>query len=842
MRTCLALLWIGLLAGFAAAQEDAPTPPPGEGTTRPASDARTIAALIRQLGDNKWAVREAATRELAKIGAPALPAVRRAMLSNDLEVRARAKIIYQEILDVMPKRVRASRAEMLEAFDKGDYTKAIRIGERLTSSEGGGLLDWLRLGHASQLAGQWGSAVKAYQQVVGLIDADLAAGKMLVPDPKADSGMKPVPLNDTQKLHMLRRRTSIAVWTARMQMDELKDPAAAADGLDKAVKLLEGATGDVAYLRGEALKELTRARAAAGPSPELFAAWAKLHEARLKDPRRRMRASWADVERMGRAISALPAGKPIPDIPMIFVLTPDRPGAKLMLDTPATRDQSYQPPENPDGPHWRYALAPPPGKEFATIEFACDIEQLKERSGGHLNCFILTGADRLAVKGLGGVGWPGRDKPGRRVVRRKIAIPPGVKIVHIETGSWKDRFHIRSVEATASFRDARKGAAAPRADAWVSVSVSPKGGKLTCGDRTLTDGVAQSGFPPGKYTVRYEVPGRTDKFETELLVEPGRRYAIRVDLDSPFRWRQGPARDMGPIPPGRASIRRLPDGTWICTWCTWGKKIMTSVSKDLVSWSPAAPAAFNSVFENCSPATMVAEDGTLWLAVFSKRVSLENTTTGGYRMFLTSTRDGRKWAPLRAVSIPQVDGTPVGSACMFRAPDKQYWIYFGPYAASAKSLAEIRELVPIRVAAEEGTRPMTPRSPHVVVDPEGVFHMVFDRWVKGIYHTTSADGINWDVPTTIVQRTPRGGLSDPQLILAGGKALLLYGAYLTPVRLDGDPAKAGDGLEVTSHTNPLHGSRMTLTADGQVLLTVGGQTSWLLRAKLEDLLKIKGAE
>ncbi|HUU59485.1 MAG TPA: HEAT repeat domain-containing protein, partial [Phycisphaerae bacterium] len=176
MRTCLALLWIGLLAAFAAGQEDA-APPPGEGTTRPAIDARTIAALIRQLGDDKWTVREAATRELAKIGAPALPAVRRAMLSNDLEVRERAKIIYQEILGVIPKRLRASREEMLEAFDKGDYTKAIRIGERLTSSEGGGLLDWLRLGHASQLAGQWGSAVKAYQQVVGLIDADLAAGK-----------------------------------------------------------------------------------------------------------------------------------------------------------------------------------------------------------------------------------------------------------------------------------------------------------------------------------------------------------------------------------------------------------------------------------------------------------------------------------------------------------------------------------------------------------------------------------------------------------------------------------------------------------------------------------------
>ena len=50
-----------------------------------------IETLIRQLGDDEGAVRREATRALAEIGAPALPALQRASKSEDPEVRMRAK-------------------------------------------------------------------------------------------------------------------------------------------------------------------------------------------------------------------------------------------------------------------------------------------------------------------------------------------------------------------------------------------------------------------------------------------------------------------------------------------------------------------------------------------------------------------------------------------------------------------------------------------------------------------------------------------------------------------------------------------------------------------------------
>jgi hypothetical protein len=59
-----------------------------------------VLSLIYQLGDNDFAKREAASRELAGIGEPALAALRNALASSgDLEVRRRAERIIQMIAD-----------------------------------------------------------------------------------------------------------------------------------------------------------------------------------------------------------------------------------------------------------------------------------------------------------------------------------------------------------------------------------------------------------------------------------------------------------------------------------------------------------------------------------------------------------------------------------------------------------------------------------------------------------------------------------------------------------------------------------------------------------------------
>jgi uncharacterized protein (TIGR03067 family) len=66
-----------------------------------------IAALIRQLGDQEFAKREAASRELDAIGEPALDALRKASRDDDAEVRRRAA----DILAAITGRARAAAAK-----------------------------------------------------------------------------------------------------------------------------------------------------------------------------------------------------------------------------------------------------------------------------------------------------------------------------------------------------------------------------------------------------------------------------------------------------------------------------------------------------------------------------------------------------------------------------------------------------------------------------------------------------------------------------------------------------------------------------------------------------------
>jgi hypothetical protein len=68
------------------------------GNSGKAAKPDRIAALIKQLGDDAFARREAARKELEDIGQPALAALRKAATSSDdLEIRRRAERIIQTI-------------------------------------------------------------------------------------------------------------------------------------------------------------------------------------------------------------------------------------------------------------------------------------------------------------------------------------------------------------------------------------------------------------------------------------------------------------------------------------------------------------------------------------------------------------------------------------------------------------------------------------------------------------------------------------------------------------------------------------------------------------------------
>ncbi len=62
------------------------------------TEAERIARLVKQLGDDDFAKREAASKELDGIGEPALPALRKAAASSDdPEIRRRAERIVRDI-------------------------------------------------------------------------------------------------------------------------------------------------------------------------------------------------------------------------------------------------------------------------------------------------------------------------------------------------------------------------------------------------------------------------------------------------------------------------------------------------------------------------------------------------------------------------------------------------------------------------------------------------------------------------------------------------------------------------------------------------------------------------
>ena len=70
----------------------------------PPPSAAQIERLIRQLGADRYADREAASKALAALGKPALPALKTACAAKDAEVRKRARRLV-EVLAPVEQRV-----------------------------------------------------------------------------------------------------------------------------------------------------------------------------------------------------------------------------------------------------------------------------------------------------------------------------------------------------------------------------------------------------------------------------------------------------------------------------------------------------------------------------------------------------------------------------------------------------------------------------------------------------------------------------------------------------------------------------------------------------------------
>lgn len=864
MRTLITLTAALCIAASTGAQL-APEPG-GDKADAKAISQSEIAKLIKDLGDDRWKVRDAATQQLREIGRPAVPALREAVKNPDMEVKVRAKLLLKAICQGDPDELVEKRTELQKAFSKADYPTAIRLSRRLTSYENAEMLDWLWMGHVCQLGSQWASAVGAYRKVVEFIDEDIrdgvkktANGKLPPPvngplppvppgvgvgalgrrkgfvvlGPVAPAG--PIPLSERERKELINQRSILMMWITRMQSSELKDHKSAAKTLADALDYLEDTKTKIDYVWIEIAKALPLMLHKAGDVQGAIAAWKRYLTTRTKS--RYGGDQLVNVELIHKALCSLSEEAPQPEVPWIISLGDgDGAATKLDLNDPKILARRYRP-----GTYDHYALAPPRGKEFATIEFACDIEQFKVRYGGQFSCFVMAHDPPDKQRELGTIGWRNRNKPGREMIKKTIAIPPGASLAHIRIGTAK-QFKVHSVTAKATFRPVTKDPPPIEADAWMQTKLHPANSRITWGEMKMQNERAYSGVRPGRHTLRMTAPGRNETIETPYEVKPGRRYGLVFNLDSPFRRQQLDLELSGrhPINPPRFSIQRLGETGHIAVWGSQGGKLMAARSKDLVNWTEPEALPFSSVFDNIEPATFRAPDGRIYLTFFSNRLSLQSVSSAGYHLWITSTRDGKAWAPIRRIEIGKLGGWPASSASMVVGPKGKQWIFWRDKAGSAETLDSVKSLAFIQVNSRGiNGKTVNIMNVHVVMDNRKRFRMVCDDFGEAIYHLTSKDGLHWGNPKLLVDRKtkPRGAsLTEQQLILIGGKEFLLYGgAYLLELNLKAEAAFVGEGIMVSNYLASLAGSRAFCKGD-EIFVMTGTETTWMLRAKIKDIL------
>jgi hypothetical protein len=553
-----------------------------------------------------------------------------------------------------------------------------------------------------------------------------------------------------------------------------------------------------------------------------------------------------DIEAVGRLLQKLGADKPLPEITSLLVMSPEKKSYSLDYSDPRLLARAYATPYTQGAHYWNFACSAPPGQEIAALEVSCDIEQHELRYGGQFSCWVKPYEGGKGRINLGGIHWP-NDKPaGRDVITKQFDVPAGAGLVYIQSGSWKDKFTVHGITIKPTFRPRAKDSAAPTGGVWIQNEALPKGGTLTYDGEEVSNESANTDFPPGYHTFSYEIPGRTDRKQLGATLVPGGRYGLFINLDSPFATTLTNLRHFSGYPSARSSIVRLPDGRWLVAYAsTEGRgygtplKIMLSTSKDLVTWDKPWPLSHNSIFVNRTPSLVVDGKGTIWLAWFSNRLHLERLSSGGYRLWLASSRDGKVWS--RPMPVDCGYDNPDMGTQMARGSKGKYWMFIGDRAASADSASGIRHLLPITVDGQDSNRI---RTPHVVWDSENRMHMVYADSEKAVWYATSRDGKQWTNPIVIFAKEEGRRIDNPQLILDAERVGVVCedhkGTWLHRRILNANEKSleaTSTPVKITHHVIPLKGSRLSLTPDGRVVVLAGIDTVWLLHGELDKIFR-----
>ena len=784
---------------------------------------------------------------------------------NELRARAReafARGDYEAMAKAYQPVVAGAMQRLDGALGERDRRRALRMDECLDDSLG--------LGHAHQLAGNWGAAVAAYQTALRAIEAVLKAG------PATEGGQL---VRGAVRNNHERDYARLVRLIGCIQREELKDPQAAATTLAKATDfcpLLKSSADELAdhYLKRlrdftankqmardfafesatryprQALRELAITREQLGQVQAAIETWSKVNLTRAFV--RGAGVIRAETGPLHALVQKFPTGQAAPRIPGLLTLTPGARTLTLNMDDPHTWALSCGWWGSRDSDYWQFALVPPRGQEFAALEFACDIEQIDPRYGGHFKCWARTTGEEAGTVNIGSISWR-REPAGRAVLTQKFDVPPGAGVVFILVGVAPGKFKVHRVATKATFRPwedlaLRPKGIQPKADVWMQSECLPPGGTLTRNGQEIQPGTATTGMRPGHYAFIYKAPAHPETYRCEVDFAPGGRYGLFINLDSPFRWKLTNLRGFGQHPPSRASLVRMANGRWLVAYGSRHLKLLLSTSADGVTWDKPRPLPHGKLFDNIEPTLHLDRKGTVWLAYFSNRLTWPPATTGGFQLWLTRSRDGREWSRPRPVlvTLPRIRtafwrefgtiaGKPCGAAQLVEGPKGRHWLFWRNYVACADTPENIRQFQPI--AFEGGAKPRI-RTAHPVIDPAGRLHMVLNTWREGLCYSTSADGQQWSSPRALAVGKARAHLTGAQLILDGTRAALIYetlgGAWLCRGTVEPAP-KFGPPIKITNHVIPPCGSRACVTPDGRVTLLVGKNSAWLLWADRNTL-------
>jgi hypothetical protein len=252
---------------------------------------------------------------------------------------------------------------------------------------------------------------------------------------------------------------------------------------------------------------------------------------------------------------------------------------------------------------------------------------------------------------------------------------------------------------------------------------------------------------------------------------------------------------LGPLVVG--DVVHLADGRW-CAVIGARSRLYLTFSRDLLTWEKPALVPFHPLANNHEPALTVDKEGSVYLAWFANPFSVHPRSSGGYQVWITSSKDGRTFTAPRTIAA-DTGGWPMGRLQWLATAGGPCRLSWRAAAATADSPGHLAGFEAVKMKAFERPWPM---DPFVTQDGGGRFYMVFQENLKGLAFSTSEDGATWADPV-LLTHTEQGRVSPqaPQLFLDAERYVLMYqeaGASQVSIGRLGAPTELGPAVRVTA--------------------------------------------